>query len=46
MSLVWQRALKRSGPMDRQGGDSWEEMGISPFLDLFLLFTYRECGER
>lgn len=31
--------------MDRQGGDSWEEMGICHFLDLFRLFTHRECGE-
>lgn len=45
MPLVWQRALKRSCPVDRQGGDSWEEMGICHFLDLFRLFTYRECGE-
>lgn len=45
MSLVWQRALKRSGPMNWQGRDSWEEIGICHFLDLSRLFTYRECGE-
>lgn len=45
MSLMWQRALKRSGPVDRQGGDSWEEMGIVTF-STFSAYSLTENAER